>query len=163
MFRSTYWDEEFNKLAGLKIDRRRLVIVDHDYQSSGGYGIVRQAELHHSAYLPAWLSSRQYGPPQSVAVKQIKISAVDNMPDVKRAFTEEVLVWSRLEAHPGIAKFLGFYADFKRGEAWLLSPWEPNGNVGDFVHAHKLEVPEKLSLLFSTSWTHRFAMETSNP
>ncbi|KIO28156.1 hypothetical protein M407DRAFT_231106 [Tulasnella calospora MUT 4182] len=61
-----------------------------------------------------------------------------------------MLVWSSLEAHPGIAKFLGFYADFKRSEALLLSPWEPNGNVSEFVKAHKLEVPEKLSLVYDT-------------
>lgn len=63
-----------------------------------------------------------------------------------QAFTREMLVWSSLEAHPGIAKFLGFYANFKRSEAWLLSPWEPNGNIKEFIHAHNLEVPEKLSL-----------------
>ncbi|KAG8932297.1 hypothetical protein FRC01_014715 [Tulasnella sp. 417] len=67
-----------------------------------------------------------------------------------RAFTREMLVWSNLKEHPGIAKFLGFYADFKRSEAWLLSPWEPNGNVSEFIKARNLEVPEKLSLVYDT-------------
>ncbi|KIO18786.1 hypothetical protein M407DRAFT_83568, partial [Tulasnella calospora MUT 4182] len=67
-----------------------------------------------------------------------------------QAFTREMLVWSSLEAHPGIAKFLGFYADFKRSEAWLISPWEPNGNVSEFIEANNLEVPEKLSLVYDT-------------
>lgn len=58
-----------------------------------------------------------------------------------------MLVWSGLDAHPGIAKFIGFYADFKRTEAWLLSPWEPYGNISEFVRERKLEVPEKLSLV----------------
>ncbi|KIO18781.1 hypothetical protein M407DRAFT_83574, partial [Tulasnella calospora MUT 4182] len=62
----------------------------------------------------------------------------------------EMLVWSSLEAHPGIAKFLGFYADFKNSKAWLLSPWEPNGNVSEFIKAHNPEVPEKLSLVYDT-------------
>ncbi|KIO27647.1 hypothetical protein M407DRAFT_50816, partial [Tulasnella calospora MUT 4182] len=65
-------------------------------------------------------------------------------------FTREMLVWSSFEAHPGIAKFLGFYADFENSKAWLLSPWEPNGNVSDFVKEHNLEVPEKLSLIHDT-------------
>lgn len=56
-------------------------------------------------------------------------------------------MWSSLEAHPGIAKFIGFHADFNRSEAWLLSPWEPNGNVSEFIQANSLEVPEKLSLV----------------
>ncbi|KIO25867.1 hypothetical protein M407DRAFT_75204, partial [Tulasnella calospora MUT 4182] len=68
----------------------------------------------------------------------------------RQAFTREMLVWSSLEAHPGIARFLGFYANFKRSEAWLLSPWEPNGNIREFIQAHNLEVPEKLSLVYDT-------------
>ncbi|KIO27633.1 hypothetical protein M407DRAFT_23066 [Tulasnella calospora MUT 4182] len=143
-------EEEFKKLEEYKIDRRRILILDVDYQRSGGYGIVRQAELYHSGYLPTWLASRQYGPPQLVAVKQIKISAVDSMPDLKRAFTKEMLVWSQLKGHAGVAKFLGFYADFRGGEAWLLSPWEPNGSVSEFIRSHSLEVPEKLSLVYDT-------------
>ncbi|KAG8914750.1 hypothetical protein FRC00_011121 [Tulasnella sp. 408] len=49
-----------------------------------------------------------------------------------------------------IAKFLGFHANFERSEAWLLSPWEPNGNVSEFIKAHDLEVSEKLSLVYDT-------------
>ncbi|KIO23531.1 hypothetical protein M407DRAFT_51502, partial [Tulasnella calospora MUT 4182] len=67
-----------------------------------------------------------------------------------QAFTREMLVWSRIQAHPGIAKFIGFYADFDNSKAWLLSPWEPNGNVSQFVAAQNLEVPEKLSLVYDT-------------
>lgn len=68
-----------------------------------------------------------------------------------QAFTKEVLVWSRLKGHPGVAEFLGFCADFGRSEAWLISPWEPYGNVSEFVHRRELEVPEKLSLV-SLCW-----------
>ncbi|KIO27683.1 hypothetical protein M407DRAFT_23112 [Tulasnella calospora MUT 4182] len=156
-------DEEFKKLEEFNVDRRRIMIVDDDYQRSGGYGIVRQAELHHSAYLPAWLATRQYGPPRLVALKQIKISAADNMLDLKRAFTKEMLVWSQLKAHPGIAEFLGFYADFKRPEAWLLSPWEPNGNISEFVRSHNLEVPEKLSLVYDTADALAFLHQLDPP
>ncbi|KIO18140.1 hypothetical protein M407DRAFT_84250, partial [Tulasnella calospora MUT 4182] len=65
-------------------------------------------------------------------------------------FTKEVLVWSRLKGHPGVAKFLGFCADFGRREAWLISPWEPYGNVSEFIQGRELEVPEKLSLAYDT-------------
>lgn len=58
-----------------------------------------------------------------------------------------MLVWSNPEAHRGIARFLGFYANQELSEAWLLSPWEPYGNVGEFIRGHNLEVPEKLSLV----------------
>ncbi|KIO18144.1 hypothetical protein M407DRAFT_84245, partial [Tulasnella calospora MUT 4182] len=65
-------------------------------------------------------------------------------------FTKEVLVWSLAKGHPGVAKFLGFCADFDRKEAWLISPWEPYGNVSEFIAGRELEVPEKLSLAFDT-------------
>ncbi|KIO17496.1 hypothetical protein M407DRAFT_51418, partial [Tulasnella calospora MUT 4182] len=63
---------------------------------------------------------------------------------------KEVLVWSRLKGHPGVAKFLGFCADFGRREAWLISPWEPFGNVSEFIQGRELELPEKLSLAYDT-------------
>lgn len=67
--------------------------------------------------------------------------------DAWQAFTKELLVWSGLKDHMGISKFIGYYADFEQLEAWLLAPWEPHGNVTDFIHRRHLEVPEKLSLV----------------
>lgn len=58
-----------------------------------------------------------------------------------------MLVWATLPDHRGISKFLGFYADFTSSEAWLLSPWEPNGDVSQFIKARDLSVSEKLSLV----------------
>ncbi|KIO22126.1 hypothetical protein M407DRAFT_28336 [Tulasnella calospora MUT 4182] len=78
------------------------------------------------------------------------MSAADDPDELKRAFTKELLVWSGLEAHPRVARFMGFYADFERSEAWLLSPWEPHGNIADFISRRRLEVPEKLSLVYDT-------------
>ncbi|KAG8902478.1 hypothetical protein FRC01_009570, partial [Tulasnella sp. 417] len=139
-------DETYTGLKQHQIDRRRIVFVRDELRRSGGYGVVRRAQLYSSAYLPIWLAPRFQGPPQLVAVKQIRISAADNPLELKRAFTKEVLVWSSLLTHPGIAKFLGFYADFENSEAWLVSPWEPYGNITDFISRRELEVPEKLSL-----------------
>ncbi|KAG8915787.1 hypothetical protein FRC00_013986 [Tulasnella sp. 408] len=138
-------DEEYEKLERFRVDPRRIVF--RDYQDQLGFGIVLRAELHESAYLPTWLASRLYGPPRFVAVKQTRITANAYVTRVKRAFTREMLVWSNVGEHPGIATFLGFYADFNRSEAWLLSSWEANGNVSEFVKEHTLEVPEKLSLI----------------
>lgn len=111
---------------------------------------MQRAKLYQSTYLPAWLASRLHGQPEIVAVKQIRMSAADDPFELKRVFTKEMLVWSGLEDHSGIAKFLGFYADFERFEAWLLSPWEPHGNIMEFIGRRRLEVPEKLSLVYDT-------------
>ncbi|KIO28600.1 hypothetical protein M407DRAFT_22184 [Tulasnella calospora MUT 4182] len=143
-------DEEYEKLQMFHVERQRIVLIDENYKSEGGYGIVRRAELYQSASLPTWVAEHVYGPPQLVAVKQIRVSDFTTMKRAKRAFTREMLVWSSLGAHPGIAKFLGFHADFTHSKAWLLSPWEPNGNISEFVNAHNLEVPEKVSLVCRT-------------
>lgn len=60
------------------MDSRRVVFVKDGRKRAGGYGIVRRAELHRSAYLPTWFASRQYGPPQVVAVKQMRMSVADD-------------------------------------------------------------------------------------
>ncbi|KIO16074.1 hypothetical protein M407DRAFT_47623, partial [Tulasnella calospora MUT 4182] len=65
-------------------------------------------------------------------------------------WTREVLTWSRANGHPGVAKFLGFCTDFARSRVWLISSWEPYGNVKEFVLGRALEVPEKLSLAYDT-------------
>ncbi|KAG8994723.1 hypothetical protein FRB90_000362 [Tulasnella sp. 427] len=143
-------DEAYRALKRYQINHRRLEFLIDDHERSGGYGIVRKARLHQSSYLPTWLASHHYGPPELVAVKQIKISVADVKSEIKRAFTKEMLIWSSLEAHPGIARFLGFYARDDFSEAWLISPWEPNGNVREFIQKNQLEVPEKLSLVYDT-------------
>ncbi|KAG8983500.1 hypothetical protein FRB90_005946, partial [Tulasnella sp. 427] len=117
---------------------------------SGGFGTVQKAQVYVSAYLPAWLASYINGPPQTVAVKQIRMSAADDPFKLKRAFTKELRVWSSLGTHSGISKLIGFYADFDQLEAWLLSPWEPHGNITEFIRQHQLEVPEKLSLVYDS-------------
>lgn len=143
-------EEAYERLKLYHIDRQRIVFVRDEPRRSGGYGIVQRAQLYESAYVPAFLALHLNGPPQIVAVKQIRISAADDPFETKRVFTKEVLVWSSLKEHTGIAKFLGFYADFERGEAWLLSPWEPHGNISSFMKRRRLEVPEKLSLIYDT-------------
>lgn len=60
------------------------MLIDKNHKSEGGFGIVRRAKLYHSAYLPAWLDSRLHGPPQLLAVKQIKVSDFTTMSRAKR-------------------------------------------------------------------------------
>ncbi|KIO19142.1 hypothetical protein M407DRAFT_83189, partial [Tulasnella calospora MUT 4182] len=78
-------------------------------------------------------------------------------------FTKELLVWSGLKDHSGIAKFTGYYADFERLEAWLLAPWEPHGNVMGFINRRHLEVPERLSLVYDTIGTLTFLHQLTPP
>ncbi|KAG9027405.1 hypothetical protein FS837_004285, partial [Tulasnella sp. UAMH 9824] len=77
-------DEEYEKLDEYRIDRGRVVFIDNNQKRQGGFGVVRQAHLHTSAYLPTWIASHVYGEPQLVAVKQITVPPVQDAWDLKR-------------------------------------------------------------------------------
>lgn len=77
-------EEAYESLNKHHVDRRRAVFFRDQLGRSGGYGTVQRAELHQSAYLPTWLASRLNGPPQIVAVKQIRMSAADDPFELKR-------------------------------------------------------------------------------
>ncbi|KIO18245.1 hypothetical protein M407DRAFT_32078 [Tulasnella calospora MUT 4182] len=82
-----------------------------------------------------------------VAVKQIKLSRADHM---YKFHSRSVRV---VEAG-GASKHLQVHRIPRRLpklEAWLISPWEPHGNIDEFIGRHKLEVPEKLSLIHDTA------------
>lgn len=49
--------------------------------------------------------------------------------------------------HPNIVEIIGFVEDVKRRIAWLVFPWEANGNVREFVLSGKWEIPERVSLV----------------
>ncbi|KIO24740.1 hypothetical protein M407DRAFT_25887 [Tulasnella calospora MUT 4182] len=86
-------DEAYQTLNEYHIDRRRVVFIANDEKRQG-----RLRDL--------------------VAVKEISLSGMHEASDLKRAFTKEVLVWSRAMGHPCVAKFLGFCADIAMGTAF---------------------------------------------
>lgn len=67
-------DDVFEKLKSFQVDHRKIVFLEDDDLQEGGFGVVRPAHLYGSAYLPSRLAMGIYGPPQLVAVKQMKIS-----------------------------------------------------------------------------------------
>lgn len=77
-------DEAYQALEKYQVDQRRIVFVDEEHRRAGGYGVVRQAHLHASAYVPTWFASRRYGAPQVVAVKEIKMSSIYSLHELKR-------------------------------------------------------------------------------
>ncbi|KAG9016566.1 hypothetical protein FRB90_003005 [Tulasnella sp. 427] len=153
----------YESLKEYQVDRRRNVFTNSKHKRGGGYGMVQQADLYQSAYVPSYLATYVNGPPQTIAVKQMRMSALGDQLEVKRSFVKEILVWSKLGLHRGISQFLGFYADFENLEAWLLSPWEANGTVMDFIVQHQLEVPEKLSLIYDTIDALNFLHQLTPP
>ncbi|KIO18451.1 hypothetical protein M407DRAFT_83902, partial [Tulasnella calospora MUT 4182] len=61
-------------------------------------------------------------------------------------FANELHVLDGLD-HPNIIKLVGFVEDMTRRMAWLVFPWEANGNVREFLLSGKWELPERVSLI----------------
>lgn len=50
-------------------------------------------------------------------------------------------------SHPNIIEVLGFVEDLQNKVAWIVSPWEANGNVREFLRSGDWEIPERISLV----------------
>lgn len=62
----------------------------------------------------------------------------------------ELSLLSKL-SHPNIVKLVGFVEDAKEGVAWMILPWENNGNLREYVQSTDLEIPERVSLVCLTA------------
>lgn len=55
-------------------------------------------------------------------------------------------VWSKLQ-HPNIVALVGFYLDLETDVAWLLSPWEPFGNIVTYLGENDVDQATRLKLV----------------
>lgn len=53
-------------------------------------------------------------------------------------------------SHPNIIQLIGFVEDMPKGDAWIVLPWEGNGNVREFLKSGEWDVPERVSLVSAT-------------
>ncbi|KAG8926185.1 hypothetical protein FRC00_003157, partial [Tulasnella sp. 408] len=84
-------------------------------------------------------------PPVVVAVKMVRMGGQSDRRRL-RAFFNELRVTSGLD-HPNIIKLVGFAEDDRAGIAWLLFPWEANGNLRDFLSRGLWDLPERVALI----------------
>ncbi|KAG9028103.1 hypothetical protein FS837_003993, partial [Tulasnella sp. UAMH 9824] len=80
-----------------------------------------------------------------VAVKKLHYSQRTDKTKFSNEFTHEVEVMAGL-SHENIVRLIGFVENLKNGEAWMVLPWYPNGNVGEFIAKGDWELPERVSL-----------------
>ncbi|KAG8901146.1 hypothetical protein FRC00_008799 [Tulasnella sp. 408] len=50
-------------------------------------------------------------------------------------------------SHPNIIHLIGFVEDIDKGNAWIIVPWEANGNVREFLQSGEYDIPERVSLI----------------
>ncbi|KIO21252.1 hypothetical protein M407DRAFT_48602, partial [Tulasnella calospora MUT 4182] len=61
-------------------------------------------------------------------------------------FVNELSIMVTL-SHPNIVEFIGFVEDMQKGDAWIVVPWEANGNVREFLQSGEWDIPERISLI----------------
>ncbi|KAG8928222.1 hypothetical protein FRC01_006278 [Tulasnella sp. 417] len=76
-------------------------------------------------------------PARKVAVKKLKFGAKDP----GEAFINEFQILDGL-SHQNIIESLGFVEDLDKKIAWIVTPWEANGNVREFLLSGDWDIPE---------------------
>lgn len=89
---------------------------------------------------------------QKVAIKKLQWPRDDVEQSTKffKCFVNELSLMASL-SHPNIIEFLGFVEDMEKGDAWIITPWEGNGNVREFLQSGKWDIPERISLIQDTA------------
>lgn len=62
----------------------------------------------------------------------------------------EMTVWSRLK-HPNVLALLGFYLSADMGEALIICPWEPQGNIQEYLRQRCPDDHARLELVSSNA------------
>ncbi len=63
-----------------------------------------------------------------------------------QAFARELDIL-RKTRHPNTVNFIGFVEDHTNGVAWIVFPWQSNGNVRQFLSSGDWGIPERTSLV----------------
>ncbi|KAG9016322.1 hypothetical protein FRB90_003286 [Tulasnella sp. 427] len=85
---------------------------------------------------------------EKVAVKKTRfVFSGDTTEDkLLRLFVNELRILNELD-HENIVKIVGFVEDVSKRTAWLVFPWEENGNLREFLSAGEWDIPERVSLI----------------
>lgn len=67
-------------------------------------------------------------------------------PPALQIFANELRFVAKL-SHPNLAKIIGFVEDIGNAIAWLVSPWEANGNLREFLRSGVRDIAERISLV----------------
>ncbi|KAG9011342.1 hypothetical protein FRB90_007357 [Tulasnella sp. 427] len=84
---------------------------------------------------------------QTVAVKKFNLDSSNLIKKAQTAaFANELGLLSEI-SHENIVKLHGFVEDSGEDIAWIVFPWESNGNLREFVQSQNWVIPERLSLI----------------
>ncbi|KAG8925695.1 hypothetical protein FRC00_003745, partial [Tulasnella sp. 408] len=133
-------------MSGYRIEQTRIKFADTVPRARGGQGVVIIGTL-----IPLG-SSEERLPELKVAVKKLEWRHDEAEESAKffKSFVNELSLMKDL-SHPNIVKLVGFVEDMQKGEAWMILPWEGNGNVREFLLSGEWDIPERISLIQDTA------------
>ncbi|KIO26888.1 hypothetical protein M407DRAFT_23832 [Tulasnella calospora MUT 4182] len=122
-----------------RIAKKRLRFRDVEPTARGGQGVVHQATL---------ISTEGQDPEEErkVAVKKFHLDSDTDHEKFLDDFGREI-TFMVATSHPNIIEFIGFVEEIENGDMWLVLPWEPNGNVREFLQSGEWSIPERISLV----------------
>ncbi|KIO23778.1 hypothetical protein M407DRAFT_26777 [Tulasnella calospora MUT 4182] len=129
-------------LAGIpryRIDKSRLKFEEREPAARGGQGVVHQATL-----VPN--EGQDLKEQQKVAVKKFELDSETDYEKFLNDFAREITFMIAI-SHPNIIQLIDFVEDIKNGDAWMVLPWEANGNVREFLQSGEWDIPERISLM----------------
>ncbi|KAG9048659.1 hypothetical protein FS837_012287 [Tulasnella sp. UAMH 9824] len=130
-------------LSSRRIDIEEIKFMGDGLIGQGGMGDVAVATI-----ISDERSQSDSG--RIVAVKKLHPSDGIDEEKFLRGFVNELRVIEGL-SHPHIIEIIGFAEDMERRIAWLVLPWEANGNVREFLLSGRWELPERVSLIQDVS------------
>ncbi|KAG9042096.1 hypothetical protein FS837_011355 [Tulasnella sp. UAMH 9824] len=94
----------------------------------------------------------KWRPEMKVAVKMFGWNCDDIEESTKffKSFVHELSLMAEL-CHPNVVRLIGFVEDMEKGKAWMILPWESNGNVREFLKSGEWDIPERISLIQDTA------------
>ncbi|KIO32419.1 hypothetical protein M407DRAFT_18727 [Tulasnella calospora MUT 4182] len=133
-------------LSTLRIEMTRIKPLETESWGRGGNADVIPAEL-----LPA--DAPEHPSPvdtQHVAVKKMRLDDDTDDTRVLALLAHEVHLLNDL-SHDNIIKVIGFVENTEDGIAWMVLPWEKNGNLREFIRSADWQFPERISLIYDVA------------
>ncbi|KAG9001661.1 hypothetical protein FRB90_011573 [Tulasnella sp. 427] len=132
-----------DKLPNLRISSTSLNFTSMKSHASGGKADVLQASFTQTVRL--WRRSDTI----PVAVKKIRSSKCSDKKKLTNEFVHEVEMTAGL-AHENVVRLIGFVEDLENDIAWMVLPWESNGNLSEFLAKGIFVILERVSLIKDT-------------
>ena len=154
-------------MSSRRLDRERIKIIETEPRAEGGQGIIVAGTMIHPEEIATWVPENFLKEflEWKLAIKKLQWNSEDAEASAKffkvncphnvaflvlitphQSFVNELSIMASI-SHSNIVKFVGFVEDMRKGDAWIVLPWEENGNVREFLASGEWDIPERISLV----------------